>query len=129
MTDLPWTDLNTHLRRRFGCRVHKITVDAGLTCPNRDGTLGTGGCIYCNARGSGTGASARAGVGAQIRDAKPFLEKRFGAEKFIVYFQSFTNTHAPVSRLRSLWEEALAEDDVVGLAVGTRPDCLGEEVL
>jgi len=125
----PYNDLNTHLRKRFGCRVHKITIDAGLTCPNRDGTVGRGGCIYCNERGSGTGAAGYASVTEQIESAKEFLRRRYRAEKFIAYFQSFTNTYAPVEKLRSLYEEALAAEDVVGLTVGTRPDCVGGDVL
>jgi uncharacterized protein len=129
MNALPYTDLNSYLRARFGCRVHKITLDAGLSCPNRDGTRGTGGCIYCNALGSGTGASARLSITEQIRAATPFLRARFGAGKFIAYFQSFTNTHAPAETLRALWSEALAEPDIAGLAIGTRPDCVGDDIL
>jgi len=129
MTPLPYTDLASHLRGVFGCRAHKIALDAGLTCPNRDGTRGTGGCIYCNERGSGTGASERATVAEQIRAAMPFLRERYGAKKFIAYFQSFSNTYAPVERLRALWTEALSVEDVEGLAVGTRPDCLRGDAL
>lgn len=123
-------DLNTYLRRLFGCRVQKISVDAGLTCPNRDGTLGTGGCIYCNARGSGTGASARGrNLTEQIAQSKHYLARRYKARKFLVYFQSFTNTYAPLPTLRRLYDEALADPDVVGLSIGTRPDCVDEAVL
>jgi radical SAM protein (TIGR01212 family) len=129
MNTLPYNDLNTWLRSRFGCRVHKITVDAGFTCPNRDGAKGTGGCIYCNSRGSGTGASERASITEQIRGAQPFLRNRYKAEKFIVYFQAFSNTYAPVGRLQMLYREALAGEDIVGLAIGTRPDCVGDDVL
>ena len=129
MSTLPYTDLNSHLRARFGCRVHKIPIDAGLTCPNRDGARGIGGCIYCNALGSGTGAASRATVAEQIHEARPFLQTRYRAEKFIAYFQSFSNTYAPVETLRALWSEALAEEDIVGLAIGTRPDCVGENIL
>ncbi len=129
MHTLPYTDLNTHLRTRFGCRVHKITVDAGMTCPNRDGSKGFGGCIYCNARGSGTGASAQASIAAQIRGAQPFLRDRYKAEKFIAYFQSFSNTYAPVERLAAMYAEALSVEDVAGLAVGTRPDCVPDPIL
>lgn len=128
MNTLPYTDLNSFLRARFGCRVHKITVDAGFTCPNRDGTKGLGGCIYCNARGSGTGA-AKVSVAGQLRAAQPFLRDRFGAEKFIAYFQAFSNTYAPVERLRALYGEALAVENIAGLAIGTRPDCVGDDVL
>lgn len=127
---LPYLDLNTHLRRRFGVRVQKLSLDAGLTCPNRDGRVGTEGCLYCNARGSGTGAAARGlSLTAQLREGMTHLKKRYGAEKFIAYFQSFSNTYAPVDRLRALYDEALAGPEVVGLSIGTRPDCLDDEVL
>ncbi len=129
MENLPYTDLNSTLRARFGCRVHKITIDAGFTCPNRDGTRGTGGCIYCNARGSGTGASVRATVAGQLREAQPFLRNRYKAEKFIAYFQSFSNTYAPLEILRARYEEALTVEDIVGLVIGTRPDCVPDETL
>jgi len=127
--------LHRYLRDRFGCRVQKITVDAGLRCPNRDGRIATGGCIYCNARGSGTGA--RSGTGAhaagksiteQLLQGKRRLARRYNAKKFIAYFQSFSNTYAPVETLRSLYSEALAVDDVVGLSLGTRPDCIDDAV-
>ena len=127
---LPYLDLNTYLRRRFGGRVQKLTLDAGLTCPNRDGRVGTGGCLYCNARGSGTGAAARGvNLTAQIQAGMAYLKRRYGAEKFIAYFQSFSNTYAPVARLLTLYAEALACPEVVGLSIGTRPDCLEDEVL
>ncbi len=129
MTTKRYNDLSSHLRERFGCRVQKITVDAGLTCPNRDGTAGTGGCIYCNDRGSGTGASEHRTVAQQLRDAKDFLARRYKAKKFLAYFQSFSNTHAPPERLRALYDEALSVEDVVGMAVGTRPDCVDDGVL
>ena len=129
MSKLPYKDLNSALRARFGCRVQKITVDAGLTCPNRDGNVGTGGCIYCNERGSGTGAFTEKSITEQIESAMGFLRHRYKAKKFIAYFQSFSNTYAPVETLRNLYEEALSVDDIVGLAIGTRPDCVGEPVL
>lgn len=123
-------DLNTYFRSVFGCRVHKITVDAGFTCPNRDGTISRDGCIFCNSRGSGTGACARGeSITWQLEAGKQVLARRFRAEKFIAYFQAHTNTYAPVERLRALYDEALAVDDVVGIAVGTRPDCVGDDVL
>ena len=126
----PYRDLNTYFRSLFGCRVHKVTVDAGLNCPNRDGTLSTGGCIYCNARGSGTGAH-RQGVSItrQIERSKERIARRFKTDKIIAYFQSFTNTYAPAARLKALYDEALAVDGVVGLAIGTRPDCVDAAVL
>jgi len=125
-----YRDLNTHLRGLFGCRVQKISLDAGLTCPNRDGTLSTGGCIYCNPRGSGTGAMARGvSIRDQVLEGKAALSRRYGAGKFIAYFQSFSNTYGPPELLRRLWDEALADPDVVGLSVGTRPDCVDAEIL
>ncbi len=129
MPELPYNDLNTALRKRFGERVQKITIDAGLTCPNRDGTVGNGGCIYCSSRGSGTGKSAEQSVAEQLESAKSFLGHRYKACKFIAYFQAFSNTYASVETLRRLYEEALAVKDIVGLAIGTRPDCAGENVL
>lgn len=125
-----YLDLNTYLRQRFGHRVHKLTVDAGLTCPNRDGSLSKAGCIYCNARGSGTGAFARGiSIREQLEKSKARMARRFKAKKFIAYFQSYTNTYAPVAHLARLYEEALSVDDVVGLAIGTRPDCVSNAVL
>jgi hypothetical protein len=123
-------DFNTYLRTVFGCRVQKITLDAGLSCPNRDGKISKKGCIYCNARGSGTGAHAKGlSITRQMEDGKKWLSKRYKARKFLAYFQSFTNTYAPVDKLKSLYEEALAIDDVVGLSIGTRPDCVDEPIL
>jgi hypothetical protein len=125
-----YNDLNTYLRSLYGCRVQKITVDAGLSCPNRDGTLSTGGCIYCNARGSGTGAYARGlSVAEQLRQGKQGLFRRYKAKKFLAYFQSFSNTYGPVKKLKLLYDEALAVEDIVGLSIGTRPDCVGQSVL
>jgi len=125
-----YNDLNTYLRSLFGCRVQKITIDAGFSCPNRDGTVSSGGCIYCNVRGSGTGAFVRGmSVTDQLQQGKKALARRYKAQKFIAYFQSFSNTYAPVPTLKSLYDEALAVEDVVGLAIGTRPDCVNEAVL
>lgn len=126
----PYRDINTYLRSVFQCRVHKISLDAGLTCPNRDGTLGTSGCIYCNSRGSGTGAFHRGlSIQDQIRDAKSYLASRYKAKKFLAYFQSFTNTYAPLEKLRHIYAQALSDPDVVGLSIGTRPDCVPNPVL
>ena len=124
-----YLDLNTVLRERFGCRVQKVSLDAGLTCPNRNGTLGTGGCIYCNALGSGTGLSRRHSITAQLQRGKEHLRRRYGARKFIAYFQSFSNTYAPLDTLNRLYREALVVEDIVGLAIGTRPDCVPDDVL
>jgi len=132
-TDIPvrrYTDLNTYFRNAFGCRVQKIAVDAGLTCPNRDGTISSRGCIFCNERGSGTGAHQKGiAISQQIAVAKKHLIRRYKAKKFMVYFQSYSNTYAPLTTLEKLYNEALGEEDVVGLSVGTRPDCVDRPIL
>lgn len=129
-TNKRYYDLNRFLRQHFGCRIQKITVDAGFTCPNRDGTLGRRGCIYCNARGSGTGAFGRGvSIREQLEAGKAILARRYKAKGFIAYFQAFTNTYAPVDVLKKRYEEALAVPGVVGLAIGTRPDCVDGAVL
>lgn len=123
-------DLNTFLRKHCGERVQKISVDAGLGCPNRDGSFGRGGCIYCNLRGSGTGALARGeSIAEQILHGKAYLGKRYKAKKFLAYFQSYTNTYASLEKLEAIWDEALSVEGVVGLSIGTRPDCVDEKVL
>jgi radical SAM protein (TIGR01212 family) len=124
-----YRDLNSTLREHFGCRVQKITLDAGMTCPNRDGTLGVGGCIYCNVRGSGTGLSQHYSISEQLERGKARLARRYRAKKFIAYFQSFSNTYGSLQDLQALYHEALTVEDVVGLAIGTRPDCLPDSVL
>jgi radical SAM protein (TIGR01212 family) len=128
--DSRYYNFNTYLRSLFGCRVQKITVDAGLSCPNRDGRVSTGGCIFCNASGSGTAAHARGlTVTDQLLQGKKFLARRYKAKKFLAYFQSFSNTYAPIDKLKQLYDEALAVKDVVGLSIGTRPDCVDPPVL
>lgn len=125
-----YNDLNHYLRSVFGERVQKLTVDAGFSCPNRDGTLSTGGCIYCSPRGSGTGAHALGlSIREQILQSKPGVARRYKAKKFMVYFQAFSNTYGPIEKLRQVYDEALSFDDVVALSIGTRPDCVGPEVL
>ena len=126
-----YRDFNTYLREQFGERVQRISLDAGLGCPNRDGTVSEGGCIFCDGRGSGTGAFTedRESVSRQIERAKGFIQKRYKAHKFIAYFQSFTNTYAPVCHLQQLYDEALSHSAMVGLSVATRPDCVNEEIL
>jgi radical SAM protein (TIGR01212 family) len=126
-----YRDYNSYLRDLFGERVQKIPLDAGFSCPNRDGTLSKRGCIYCDSRGSGTGVQRDRGlsVGEQIRQGRRFGEKRYHAKKFIAYFQSFSNTYAPVSRLKTLYDEAVLQKGVVGLSVATRPDCISPEIL
>ncbi len=118
------------LKRVFGCRVHRISVDAGFSCPNRDGSVGTGGCIYCGGEGSGAfGIERGIPVAAQMEAGKEVMVRKYKAKRFIAYFQSYTNTYAPPGRLVELYDEALAVEDVVGLIVGTRPDCLPEKTL
>ncbi len=126
-----YRDYNTYLREIFGERVQKISLDAGLNCPNRDGTTSDKGCIYCDSRGSGTGAMINGGlsIDEQIVESRKRMERRYGAKKFIAYFQSFTNTYAPVPQLKELYDHALNYPDMVGLSVATRPDCVNKEIL
>lgn len=122
--------LNEYLRERFGCKVYKLSLSGARTCPNRDGTLGTGGCIFCSEGGSGDFATGPdLPVHDQIMEAKKRVERKNPGGKYIAYFQSFTGTYAPLPYLRRIFTEALEEEDIVALSVGTRPDCLGEEVL
>ncbi|MBN1276085.1 MAG: TIGR01212 family radical SAM protein [Deltaproteobacteria bacterium] len=125
-----YRDLNNYLKEMFGERIQKIPLDAGLSCPNRDGTLSLKGCIFCDGRGSGTGAFLKKGlsIDEQISNARGFLGRRYKAKKFIAYFQSFSNTYAPVSRLKNLYDQAVSHDDVVGLSVATRPDCVSADI-
>lgn len=123
-----YTDYNSYLRNLYGERVQKISVDAGLSCPNRDGALSSSGCIYCNAKGSGTGLFSKGlSIREQIERGRIGAVKKYKAKKFLAYFQSYSNTYAKVSRLRLMFDEALACDGMVGMAVGTRPDCVDEE--
>lgn len=121
--------LNDHYREIYGCKVYKLSIDAGFTCPNRDGTLGHGGCIFCSGMGSGEFAESGHSITAQLEQAKSRVQAKNKDGKYIAYFQSFTNTYAPVDVLRKLYTEALSGADIVGLAIGTRPDCLGNEVV
>ncbi|MGO9136995.1 MAG: TIGR01212 family radical SAM protein [Syntrophales bacterium] len=123
-------DLKSFWLNRFRCRVYKLQIDAGFTCPNRDGTILTGGCIYCDGRGSRLRQiGPLPSVAEQIRRGKAFYKKNRNAEKFIAYFQTFTNTYAPIEKLKKLYDEALAQEDVVGLSVGTRPDCMPDGII
>ena len=116
------------LKKQFGCRVYKVSVDGGFSCPNRDGTVAAGGCAYCNNDSFRPKSATRLKpVSEQVQEGMAYLRKRHGAEKFIVYFQPFTNTHAPLEALIPLYEAAINHPDVVGLSVGTRPDCVDEE--
>ena len=122
--------LNEYYRSRFGCKVYKLFIDAGFTCPNRDGTLDTRGCIFCSAYGGGEFAEGGcAGIAFQLENAKKRVADKNKGGKYIAYLQSFTNTYGPLERLRKLYWEAIAPDDIVGIAIGTRPDCLGDDVI
>ncbi|MEN6508574.1 MAG: TIGR01212 family radical SAM protein [Smithella sp.] len=121
-------DLKNYWRNLFGCTVHKLQIDAGFTCPNRDGYVATGGCIYCDGRGSKLRQQGPLpSVTDQILSGKKYYSP--SASKFIAYFQTFTNTYAPVEKLKALYDEALAQENVIGLSIGTRPDCLPPEVI
>jgi uncharacterized protein len=126
-----YRDFNSYLKEIFGERVQKISLDAGLGCPNRDGTISRTGCLFCDRKGSGTGAliDEDLSIDDQIILAKEVIRRRYKARKFIAYFQSFTNTYAPAPRLKSLYDQALAHKGMVGLSVATRPDCVNSEIL
>ncbi len=114
---------------RYGERVHKIAIDAGFTCPNRDGTIGRGGCTFCNNVSFSPNGRRPNQITDQIEAGRKVIRKRTGAKKYIAYFQAYTNTYADVRELTRLYDEALREPDVIGLDVGTRPDCVPDEVL
>ena len=133
----PWGDSRRYnsyagyFRRVFGGRVQKLSADAGFTCPNRDGTIAEGGCTFCN-NGAFTPSYCipSKGIRRQIEEGIEFHRRRYrGASRYLVYFQSFSNTYAPLERLRTLYAEALAHPEVAGIVVGTRPDCIDEEKL
>ena len=131
--DKPYHSLDYELKRQFGQKIYKVSLDGGMSCPNRDGTVGTGGCTFCSQGGSGEFAVGRTGypdVWEQIEQAKTRVHRKISGEgKYIAYFQSYTNTYAPVDYLRTLFERAITHPDIVALSVGTRPDCLGDEVV
>lgn len=124
--------INTYgqdLLKRYGMRVHKIALDAGFTCPNRDGTKGTGGCTFCNNVSFSPAVGSRLDVDGQIASARTAIARRTRAKHFIAYFQAYTNTYADIAELETMYREALAQPDVVGISVGTRPDCVSPAVL
>lgn len=126
----PWNPFSRFLRQRFGARVHRVGLDAGFTCPNRDGTRGRGGCVFCDAGGSRAAyQNPDLSIADQMKRGMEWAGRRFHARKFIAYFQAYTNTYAPAERLRAAWDEALIDDRVVALAVGTRPDAINTEVV
>ena len=118
------------LRERFGCKVHKLPIDAGFTCPNRDGKIGYGGCTYCyNPSFSPSILLQKSSISLQVKYRKALLKRKGKVNKFLVYFQSYTNTYAKVKILRRLYDEAIQDKDVIGFCIGTRPDCVPDEVL
>lgn len=121
--------LNEYLKDTYGVKVAKLSLDAGFSCPNRDGTLSTGGCIFCSEKGSGEFTLGGQNIRDQIAKQKEIMSKKWNAKKYIAYFQNFTNTYGDVEVLRSVYEEALSDPEVVGLAIATRADCLEPEVL
>lgn len=121
---------DSFLKNRFGEKIYKVSLDGGFTCPNRDGTIGTGGCIFCSEGGSGDFASdARLSVSDQITQGISLVAAKNPSSRYIAYFQAFTNTYAPMSRLRKLFTEAIEDSRIAALAIGTRPDCLPDNVL
>lgn len=130
--DKPYHSLDYELKRIYGEKIYKIALDAGMTCPNRDGTCGTRGCIFCSAGGSGEFAarktSAKTSIAAQLEQGRQYFGGKNVGRHFIAYFRAYTNTYAPAARLEALYREALDEPAVVGISIGTRPDCLGGDV-
>lgn len=125
---MKYTTLNSYLKEKFGCKVYKISLDCGFTCPNRDGSLGYGGCIFCSEGGSGDFAESRSmSVTKQIEAGKEKVKNKIKSGKYIAYFQAFTNTYADVNTLEKLYTEAINHPDIVALSVATRPDCLEQE--
>ena len=119
---------NEYYRKRFGCKVYKLSLDGGFTCPNRDGTLGDRGCLFCSEAGGGDFAE-HGPIVQQLENAKKRVESKIRGGRYIAYFQAYTNTYAPVETLRKLYYEAIAPEEIVGLAIGTRPDCLAQDVV
>jgi hypothetical protein len=125
-----YNDFSSWIRSKFDFRVQKISIDAGMTCPNRDGKISRGGCIYCDNRTFNPSyCHKHDSITEQLNAGKTFFERKYPEMKYLAYFQAFTNTYAPLDKLKSYYEEALAVDDVVGLVIGTRPDCVSEELL
>ncbi len=125
-----YNDFSHWIRRQFPFRVQKISVDAGFSCPNRDGRLGTGGCIYCNNETfSPAYCNRRKSVTEQLEDGKMFFARKYPDMKYLAYFQAFTNTYASFDKLKALYEEALGVENVVGIVIGTRPDCVNTDLL
>ena len=136
MSRFPWgsnkryNDFSGYFRRKFTGRVQKISIDAGFTCPNRDGSRGTGGCSYCNnLTFSPAYCNLEKSVTSQLREGIEFFSRKYTSMKYLAYFQAYSNTYAPLENLKMLYDEALAHDQVIGLVIATRPDCLTPEIL
>ena len=127
---MKYKSFNDYMKERFGCKVYKLAIDGGFTCPNRDGTLDSRGCIFCSRGGSGAFAQSRElSITEQLDRAKSLVADKNRDGKYMAYFQPFTNTYAPADELLKKYSEAIADSDIVALSVGTRPDCLGDDVL
>lgn len=129
-TDKRYNQYSAHLKNKFGVKVYKITLDAGFSCPNRDGTISQGGCIFCDEGGSFSQAHSNLlSVEEQIEQGVKNLSQRFKAQKFMSYFQAYSNTYKPVNELEKIYNSSLNHKDIVGISIGTRPDCVDEEKL
>lgn len=127
---MKYRDFGTWIRQQFPYRVQKISIDAGFTCPNRDGSISSGGCTFCNNQTfSPAFCNKRNSITQQLKDGKAFFAHKYPDMKYLAYFQSFTNTYANIDQLKRMYEEALAVDDVVGIVIGTRPDCISTALL
>ena len=128
--DKRYYSLSEYCKQTFGEKVYRLSLNGGMTCPNRDGSLSYGGCAFCSEGGSGDfAADYHVSISSQITEAQTRIQRKTDCNKFIAYFQAYTNTYAPINHLRRIFSEALAEDEIVGLSIGTRSDCLSEEVL
>lgn len=139
--DKPYYSLNYYLKKEFGQKVYKLSLNGGMTCPNRDGTLGKSGCIFCSLGGSGDfAASPTLSITKQIEEAKKLVKAKMSGkisaskqtdfkEKYIAYFQAYTNTYGEISYLRKIFTEAISQPDIVAISIATRPDCLGDDVI
>ena len=125
-----YNSFSNYLKEKFGQKVYKITIDAGFSCPNRDGAISSGGCIFCDESGSFSKAHpSELDIQNQVKTGIKTLGKRFGAQKFLAYFQAFTNTYAPVEKLKNIYDAAFCDERVLGISIGTRPDCIDEKKL
>lgn len=120
---------NDYYKQKFGCKVYKLSIDGGFTCPNHDGSISTGGCIFCSESGSGEFAESGNNITKQLENAKKRVENKIKDGKYIAYFQAFTNTYAPIEKLKKLYYEAIKPDYIVGLNIATRPDCLPDNTI